>query len=524
MAHRADGLNDIFEHNVTVRENVHTDGGTIQQVPIENKDIVNKEYVDQSVVGGLVLYLTENASDIATYFDLKPTPTGDAEEDTTTNIPGSSGGTLMASFSSVLNCECVSALEVIPAGSFPVNLHASAGTTGRLKFYAEIYKRTAGGVETLLTTTDSSDILTDSEEHYTVYASTNVETPWISTDRIVLKLYGLNTTPVATNLTFYVEGTTASRLELTGNVPAGFNVTAGSALTTDKIVIGNGGTRGVESSSVSIDDSGNMDLGTAKLDCGQLEVDSITINNDDILSSSGDIGFGAADLTTSGNIQAETAVITGDGNLIVLEIGSETRTTNVANTLTARGANELRASTIYRNKDSGGTNRGGAIGSDGALGGGLMLSASTTIGTANLFIDPSGDSGDPEVIIADGTVLRSKETYDDTSANAANVYINSAGRFFRATSSEKWKENITDIDTDTSKIYNLRPVNFDSTTDADNGKNFIGLIAEEVLEEFPEGVQLDKEGNPDGIQWDKITVAMLTEMKKLKERIEELEK
>ena len=46
MAHRAEGLNDIFEHDVIVRDNLHTTGGTIQDTPINDKDLVNKEYVD----------------------------------------------------------------------------------------------------------------------------------------------------------------------------------------------------------------------------------------------------------------------------------------------------------------------------------------------------------------------------------------------------------------------------------------------------------------------------------------------
>ena len=51
MAHRADGLNDIFEHDITVRDNVYTTGGKIQDVPTEDKDIVNKEYVDSKFSG-----------------------------------------------------------------------------------------------------------------------------------------------------------------------------------------------------------------------------------------------------------------------------------------------------------------------------------------------------------------------------------------------------------------------------------------------------------------------------------------
>jgi len=49
MAHRADGLNDIFEHDITVRENVNTKGGTIQDNPTNDKDLVNKKYVDDGI-------------------------------------------------------------------------------------------------------------------------------------------------------------------------------------------------------------------------------------------------------------------------------------------------------------------------------------------------------------------------------------------------------------------------------------------------------------------------------------------
>lgn len=49
MAHRADGLNDIFEHDVTVRENLKTDSGQISKTPTDNEDITNKEYVDDEI-------------------------------------------------------------------------------------------------------------------------------------------------------------------------------------------------------------------------------------------------------------------------------------------------------------------------------------------------------------------------------------------------------------------------------------------------------------------------------------------
>lgn len=49
MAHRADGLNDIFEHDVTIRDNLKTKSGQIETTPADNEDIVNKKYVDDEI-------------------------------------------------------------------------------------------------------------------------------------------------------------------------------------------------------------------------------------------------------------------------------------------------------------------------------------------------------------------------------------------------------------------------------------------------------------------------------------------
>ena len=51
MAHRGNGLNDIFEHDVIVRDNLMTTGGTIQRTPANSKDIVNKAYCDGNIAG-----------------------------------------------------------------------------------------------------------------------------------------------------------------------------------------------------------------------------------------------------------------------------------------------------------------------------------------------------------------------------------------------------------------------------------------------------------------------------------------
>jgi len=46
MAHRGDGLNDIFDNDVTVKKKLITIEGTIHTTPTADLDIVNKKYVD----------------------------------------------------------------------------------------------------------------------------------------------------------------------------------------------------------------------------------------------------------------------------------------------------------------------------------------------------------------------------------------------------------------------------------------------------------------------------------------------
>jgi hypothetical protein len=96
-------------------------------------------------------------------------------------------------------------------------------------------------------------------------------------------------------------------------------------------------------------------------------------------------------------------------------------------------------------------------------------------------------------------------------------------------SSARYKENIVDIQTNTSNIYKLRPVSFtyrgiEVDDDADPAHKGIGLIAEEVQEVFPELVIHNQEGSPEGVAYDKLPILMLAEIIKLNRRVEELER
>ena len=113
--------------------------------------------------------------------------------------------------------------------------------------------------------------------------------------------------------------------------------------------------------------------------------------------------------------------------------------------------------------------------------------------------------------------------YPNGSASSAGLqalYISSTtDKVYRITSSARYKEHITDLDIDSSKLYDLRPVSYREKKTHIGG---IGLIAEEVVKVMPELVVLNKEGTPEAVQYTDIPILMLNEMKKLKEEIKSL--
>ena len=96
-------------------------------------------------------------------------------------------------------------------------------------------------------------------------------------------------------------------------------------------------------------------------------------------------------------------------------------------------------------------------------------------------------------------------------------------------SSERFKENIKDLELDSSKIYDLNPVSFNWKPDR-GGKEDFGLIAEEVIEILPLLAVTDKDGKPFSVRYDVLSVLLLNELQKknieindIKERLEALE-
>ena len=131
--------------------------------------------------------------------------------------------------------------------------------------------------------------------------------------------------------------------------------------------------------------------------------------------------------------------------------------------------------------------------------------------------------------------------YNSTTATAANLVVQSDGRFIRSSSSRKYKTDIESIqDSYSDALLNCRPVWYRSTTAADNPDwGWWGFIAEEVAEIDPRLVHwkttepvvqengslehIPCEPEPEGVAYERFVPHLLNLIKRQKEAIETLE-
>ena len=129
-----------------------------------------------------------------------------------------------------------------------------------------------------------------------------------------------------------------------------------------------------------------------------------------------------------------------------------------------------------------------------------------------------------EVVLGNANVasLYCQGAYASTTANAANLYVASNGQIMRSTSSARYKTNIRDLDFDADKLYDLRPVSYTSKID---GKEYFGLVAEDVAKVLPELAEYARAKDvipgsqsdqliPDAVKYPMLSVILLQELKK----------
>lgn len=112
-----------------------------------------------------------------------------------------------------------------------------------------------------------------------------------------------------------------------------------------------------------------------------------------------------------------------------------------------------------------------------------------------------------------------------TGTNAVWLYDSAMGAYelSLSSSSRKYKKNIEPLDTNTATIIDaLNPITYEDKA-SDSGTKYYGFIAEDVEKVCPMLVQHNKNGEPESLMYDRITVLLADDNKKLRKRIDELE-
>ena len=157
----------------------------------------------------------------------------------------------------------------------------------------------------------------------------------------------------------------------------------------------------------------------------------------------------------------------------------------------------------------------------------------TSVANADIFFvtEGSGTLSEKFRIMSTGSLI-APSMFGSTASNPAVKYNATSGLIYYDTSSIRYKENVQDLPNSLEKVKALRPVTFDEKS---SGDSCTGLIAEEVVVEIPDLVQLiDVEGydtpQPNSVDYAKLSVYLLKAMQEqqtiiddLKTRIEALE-
>ena len=235
---------------------------------------------------------------------------------------------------------------------------------------------------------------------------------------------------------------------------------------------------------------------------------------------------------TTGTIAAERIDLTGYVTVNSLKAGGTTQIDGGRITTGTIAAERIDVDNLYVKHLSAadGTFSGTLQGVNGTFLGtlqgvsGYFNTLSTSSGAVNFYtnyIDISGVQIGYAAQYSDVCVV-------PTSAGVGNIGVGDyywdqvkANRFAQA-SSERYKKNILNAaDSDFSDIAEIRIVTYENK----NGKSGrqIGVIAEELYKVFPYAVCLNDAGEPDGVEYGKLSLLAIEAIQKLERRVKKLE-
>lgn len=123
-----------------------------------------------------------------------------------------------------------------------------------------------------------------------------------------------------------------------------------------------------------------------------------------------------------------------------------------------------------------------------------------------------------------GTNFVAISCYTETTTNALNLNVSGSGYIKRKSSSIKYKGDVKDLELDSSLIYGLRPISFNSKCAGDDkDRRRHGLVSEEIEQVLPEIVEYGPGGEVEGYDSDMLAALILAETQRHEARIKDLE-
>ncbi len=249
------------------------------------------------------------------------------------------------------------------------------------------------------------------------------------------------------------------------------------------------------------------------------------------------VGIGDSALYNNGWSLTQNAPATLDSATANTAIGASALVTNSTGAYnTAAGYHSLFSNSIgYRNTALGyiALNQN-ANGNDNTAIGDAAGPTTTNLNNTTTLGSGAQATLSNEIVLGNSAVtsLYCQGAYAATTAASANMVVSASGQIMRSTSSARYKTDIHDLDINTDKLYDLRPVSYISKID---GKPYFGLVAEDVAKVIPDLAEYARSKDvipgstsdaliPDAVKYPMLSVLLLDELKKEHARVEEQEK
>jgi hypothetical protein len=265
-----------------------------------------------------------------------------------------------------------------------------------------------------------------------------------------------------------------------------------------------------------------------------------------VINNTGQVGIGTASPSRTLDVRG-TSLFNGNMQLDLGDLNAPKSLLFNANSTTGGSYGEI----IWYNVQWDGNARGTIrVEGDGALANGRMIFSTGSSGSAateklritsgGTLVNASGiyDTGSSSLwyarqggnnrIIADGNgyvympFLTTGSGIDTLGwwGGSGGSYA-SGGMLMRISSSQRYKKNIRSLEVDASKIFELNTISYENNENtAVDGLTSFGLLAEDVAEKIPMLATYNEEGQPEGVQYNMLSVLLLEELKKLKAEIE----